>query len=89
MHKIINGAIPVDLHNCVSVSHSTTRGSKYKSTKYHAKLDIRKYFVFITVNVWKFLHDNIVGCKTAHGFIMKLKSLKLARFLKGQDVRSK
>ena len=45
MYKIINGTIHVDLHNCVSISYSTTRGNKYKLTKYHAKLDIRKYFL--------------------------------------------
>ena len=60
----------------------------YKLTKYYAKLDIRKYFfAFRTVNVRNFLHNDIVGCKTAHGFIVKLKTLELTRFLKGQDVR--
>ena len=44
MYKIINGTIHVDLPSCVSISYSTTRGNKYKLTKYHAKLDIRKYF---------------------------------------------
>ena len=39
MHKIINGTIHVDLYNCVSISHFTTRGNKYKLTKYHAKLN--------------------------------------------------
>ena len=52
MHKIINGTIHVDFHNCVSISYSTTRGNKYKLTKYRAKLDIRKYFfVFRSVNI--------------------------------------
>ena len=52
MYKIINGTIHVDLHNCVSISYSTTRGNKYKLPKYHAKLDIRKiFFAFRTVNV--------------------------------------
>ena len=87
MYKIINGTIHVDLHNCVSISYSTTRGNKYKLTKYHAKLDIRKYFIaFRTVNVWNFLHNDIVGSKTAYGFIVKLKSLEFTRFLKGQNV---
>ena len=43
MYKIINGTIHIDLHNCVSISYSTTRGNKYKSTKYHAKIDMRKF----------------------------------------------
>ena len=45
MYKIINNTIHVDLHNCVSISYSITRGNKYKLNKYHAKLDIRKYFL--------------------------------------------
>ena len=70
MYKIINSTIHVDLHNCVSVSYSITRGNKYKLNKYHAKLDIRKYFfAFRTVNIWNFLHNDIVSCKTARGFI--------------------
>ena len=86
MYKIINSTIHVDLHNCVSVSYSITRGNKYKLNKYHAKLDIRKYFfAFRTVNIWNFLHNDIVSCKTARGFIVKL--LDITRFLKGQDVR--
>ena len=44
MYKIINSNIHVDLHNCVFISYSITRGNKYKLNKYHAKLDIRKYF---------------------------------------------
>ena len=32
MYKIINGTIHVDLHNCVSISYSTTRGNNYKLT---------------------------------------------------------
>ena len=88
MYKIINGTIHVDLRNCVSISYSTSRGNKYKLTKYHAKLDIRKYFLaFRTVNIWNFLHNDIFSCKTAHGFIVKLKSLELTCFLKRQDVR--
>ena len=88
MYKIMNSTIHVGLHNCVSISYSTTRGNKYKLTKYHAKLDIRKYFLaFRIVNVWIFLHNDIVDCKTAHGFIVKLKSLELTRFLKVQKVR--
>ena len=64
VYKIINGTIHVDLHNCISISYSTTRGKKHKLTKYHAKLDIQKYFfAFRTVNVWNFLHNDIVGCK--------------------------
>ena len=52
MYKIINSTIHVDLHNCVSVSYSITRGNKYKLNKYHAKLDIRKhFFAFRTVNI--------------------------------------
>ena len=87
MYKIRNGTNCVDLHNCVSISYSTTRGNKYKLTKYHTKLDIRKYFfAFRTVNVWNFFHNDIVGC-TAHGFFVKLKALELTRFLNGQDVR--
>ena len=85
MHKIINGAIHVDLHNFVALSHSITRGNNYKLTKFRAKLDIRKYyFAFRTGNVWNFLHNDIVSCKTAYGFSVKLKSLELKRFLKGQ-----
>ena len=50
MHKIINGTIHVDLHNCVPVSYSITRGNKYTFTIYYAKLDIRKYiFAFRTL----------------------------------------
>ena len=65
MQKIINGAIHVNLHNCVSISYSTTKGNKYKLIKYHAKLDIRKYiFAFRTVDVWSFLHNETVDCKT-------------------------
>ena len=45
MYKIINSTIHVDLHNCVSISYSITRGNKYKLNKYHAKLDIQKYFL--------------------------------------------
>ena len=45
MYKIINGAFHVDLHNCVSISCSTTRGNKYKLNKYHTKFDIRKYIL--------------------------------------------
>ena len=85
MYKIIYGTIHVDLHNCVSISYSTTSGNKYKLAKYHAKLDIRKYFfTFRTVNVWNFLHNDIVGCKTAHGFIVKLKHLNLHASLRGK-----
>ena len=62
----------------------TTRGNKYKLTKYHATLNIRKYFfAFRTVNVKNFLHNDIVGCKTAHGFIVKMKSLNLHASLRG------
>ena len=90
MNEIINGTIHVDLHNCVSISYSSTRGNKYKLTKYHAKLTIRKYFFafnnYRTANVWNFLHNDIVGCKTAHVCIVKLKSLEFTRFLKGQNV---
>ena len=42
MHKVINSTIHVDLHKCVSISYSTTRSNKYKLTKYHAKINIRK-----------------------------------------------
>ena len=71
MYKIKNVTIHVDLHYCVSIFYSTTRDNKYKLTKYHAKLDIRKYFfVFRTVDVWNFLHNDIVGCKTAHGVLL-------------------
>ena len=88
MYKIINSTIHVDFHNCVSVSYSITKGNKYKLNKYHAKIDIRKYFfAFRTVNIWNFLHNDIVSCKTAHSFIVKLKLLDITRFLKGQDVR--
>ena len=88
MYNIIHGTIHVDLHNCVSISYSTTRGNRYKLTKYHAKLDIRKYFfAFRTVNVWNFLYNDIVDCKTAHSFIVKLKSLEFKCFPKAQDVR--
>ena len=88
MHKILNGTIHADLQTCVSISYSTTRGNKNKLAKYHANFDIRKiFFAFRTVNVWNFLHNDIVGCKAAHSFIVKLKSLELTRFLKGQDVR--
>ena len=60
MYKIINSTIHVDLHNRVSISYSITRGNKYKLNKYHAKLDIRKYFfAFRTVNIWNFLHNDI------------------------------
>ena len=45
MYKTINGTIHVNLHNCVSISYFTTRGNKYKLTKYHAQFDIRKYFL--------------------------------------------
>ena len=48
MHKIINCAIHVALHNCVSISFSTKRSNKYKLTKYHAKLDIRKYYIAVS-----------------------------------------
>ena len=89
IYKIINSTIHVDLYNCVSTSYSITRGNKYKLNKYHAKLDIRKYcFAFRTVNIWNFVHNDIVSCKTAHGFIVKLKLLDITSFLKGQDVRS-
>ena len=82
MYKIINSTIHVDLHNCVSVSYSITRSNKYKLNKYHAKLDVRKYFfAFRTVNIWNFLHNDIVSRKTAHGFIVKLKLLDITRFL--------
>ena len=54
-------------------------------------------FSFKTVNVWNFLHNDIVDCETAHGFSVKLKSLELffsvklkslelTRFFKGQVV---
>ena len=57
MHKILNVTVHVDLHNCVSISYSTTRGSKYNLTKYHAKLDTRKkIFAFRTINFWNFSH---------------------------------
>ena len=88
MYKIINSTIHVNLHNYVSISYSITRGNKYKFNKYHAKLDIRKYFfAFRTVNIRKFLHNDIVSSKAIHGFIVKLKLLDITRFLKGQDVR--
>ena len=88
MYKIINGTIHVELHKSVSIFYSTTKSNKYKLTKYHAKLDIRKYFfAFKTVNVLNFLLNDIVSCKTAHGFIVKLKSFEFTRFLKGRDVR--
>ena len=88
MYKIINSTIHVDLHNCVSISYSITRGNKYKLNKHHAKLDIRKYcFAFRTVNIWNFLHNDIVSCKTARGFIVKLKLLDITRFLKEQNVK--
>ena len=46
------------------------------------------FVAFKIVNVYNFLHnDTIIGCKTAHGFIMDLKSFELTRLLKGQDVR--
>ena len=45
MYEIIKGTIHVDLNTCVFISYSTTKGNKYKLTKYHAKLDIRKYFL--------------------------------------------
>ena len=64
MHKILDGTFHVNLHNCVSRSYYTTMDNKYKLTKYHAKLYIRKYFfAFRTVNIWNFLHNDIVGCK--------------------------
>ena len=76
--------IHVDLHNRFCISYSTTRGKMYLLTKYHAKFDIPKYFfAFSTVNVWNFLYNDIVGCKTAYGFIVKLKSLDLTCFLEG------
>ena len=88
MYKIINGTIHVDLHNCVSISYSTTRGNKCKLTNYRANFDIRKYFFALrTVNIWNFLHNDIFGCKTAHGFIVKLKSFELTCFLQEQGIR--
>ena len=84
MHKIIYGAIYVDLHSSVALS----RGNNYKLTKYYAKLDIQKYyFAFRTGNVWNFLPNDIVSCKTAYGFSVKFISLELKRFLKGQAFR--
>ena len=81
-------AINVDLDNCVSIFFSTTSGNKYKLTKCHMpNVKLKIFFSFRTVNVWNFLQNDIVGCKTAHGFIVKLKSLLLIRFLKGQDIR--
>ena len=44
-------------------------------------------FAFRTVNIWNFLHNDIVSCKTARGFIVKLKLLDITRFLKGQDFK--
>ena len=88
MRKLINCAIHVDLHNCVSIYYSTISGNKYKLTKYHAKHNIQKcFFVFRIFNVWNFLHNDTVGCKTAHSFIVTLKLLELSGFLKGQDFR--
>ena len=90
MYNIRNGTL-VDLHNCVSIFYSTIRGrpNKYKLTKYHAKLDIQNFFLPLELhaNVWNFLHNDIVGCKTAHGFNVKLKTLEVTHFLKGQHVR--
>ena len=43
--------------------------------------DVHRSLIFGT-----FLQNNIVGCKTDHGFIVKLKSFEFTRFLKGQDV---
>ena len=75
------------MHGLVIVSRDTI-SNKYKLNIYHAKLDMQKYFfAFRTVNIWNFLHNDIVSCKTAHCFIVKLKLLDITRFLKGQDVR--
>ena len=68
-YTIINDTIYVNLHNCVSISCSTRRGNKYKLTKYHAKLDIRNFFAYRTVNVWNILHNDIAGFETAYGLI--------------------
>ena len=45
------------------------------------------FFAFKTVNIGNFLHNDIVSCKTAHDFIVKLKLLDITRYLKGQDFR--
>ena len=69
MHKFINCTIHVDLHNCVSISYSTTRGNKYKLTKYYAKLDIRKYFLSLELLMFGTF------------YIMTLLDVKLLMFL--------
>ena len=89
MYRSINGTIHLDLHNCVSISYSTTRGNKYKLTKYHAKIDIRKYFLPLELLMFETFYIITWSAeKTAHGFIVKLKSLELT-LLKEQDFRPK
>ena len=74
MHKFRNGTIHVDFHNRVVISYSTTRDNKHKLTKYNAILDIRKYFfAFRNVNIWSFLHNDIVGCKNNAWFYCEIE----------------
>jgi hypothetical protein len=85
LYKILNGCTYVNLKNCISVStiHST-RGNKLKLYKYHAKLDVRKYFFAVrTINVWNSLPDSIINCTNVNIFVNKLKSFNFLDLLKG------
>ena len=85
VYKILNGAICVKLDNCLSLSNvRSTRGNVFKLNKYHVKLNIRKFFFGSRIiNVWNYLPNEVVQCKTTNNFTRKLKYVNLLCFLKG------